>query len=65
MENDIKNLTINENHKFITYDIKDFFVNIPVDEVLNSTRTLLKLRNSKPQLIHRVLYLMKSILSYN
>lgn len=32
--NDLTNLKINENHKFIIYDIKYLVVNISVEEVL-------------------------------
>jgi len=36
--NDLTNLKINENHKFIMYDRKYLFVNIPVQEVPNVTK---------------------------
>jgi hypothetical protein len=38
--NDLTKLKINETHKFIVYDIKYLFVNIPVEEVPNVTKTV-------------------------
>jgi len=44
-----KNLTkieINENHKLITYDIKDLYVNIPIQETLKITESMLNKENN-------------------
>ena len=35
LANDLTKLEIHENHKMISYDIKEFYVNIPTDETLN------------------------------
>jgi hypothetical protein len=32
LANDVTNLKIHENHKMITYDIKDLYINIPIQE---------------------------------
>jgi hypothetical protein len=38
---DLTNLKVNENHKLITYDIKDLYVNIPKEERLTITKSRL------------------------
>jgi hypothetical protein len=40
--------------------MKELFVNIFVEEVLNIPKILLKLRNIAPQLINQILCLMKT-----
>jgi hypothetical protein len=34
----ISTLKINNNHKIITYDIKDLYINIPIQETLTITK---------------------------
>ena len=36
--NDLINLKIDENHRLITFDIKDLYVNIPIRETLRIAR---------------------------
>ena len=37
LAHDIDKLNINKNHRFITYNIKDLFVNIPIQEKIKCT----------------------------
>jgi len=38
---ELTKLKINSNHRLLTMDIKDLYVNIPIDETINITKTLL------------------------
>ena len=61
--NDLTKLEIHENHKMISFDIKDLYVNIPIDETLNIIKSKL-LKNNNIQITHQMLSL-KVILSQN
>jgi len=58
LANDIIKLKLKENHKHVTFDIKDLFVNIPIEETLVITRYLL-MQNNDIQSAHQKLNLMK------
>jgi len=47
---DLANLKISENHKLITYDIKDPYINIPIKETLTITKSML-LKNNDTQIM--------------
>jgi hypothetical protein len=47
LANDIVKLTINNKHRMITYDVKDLYVNIPIDETLKITESQLLKNNDK------------------
>jgi hypothetical protein len=38
LANDLTKLEINENHRLITFDIEDLYVNIPIYETLDITK---------------------------
>jgi hypothetical protein len=59
---DLTNLKIKENHKLITYDIKDF--NIPIEETLTITKSML-LKNNDTQIMQQIIPLMRLIPSQN
>jgi hypothetical protein len=40
LANELTKLKTNENHKLITYDIKDLYVNIPIEETLTFSSTM-------------------------
>jgi len=48
----------------ISFDIKDFYVNIPIDETLNIIKTKL-FQNNNIQITYQMLSLLKVILSQN
>jgi len=41
LANDITKLEIHENHKMISFDIKDLCLNMPIDETLNIVKSKL------------------------
>ena len=64
LTNDLTKLKINENHRMITFDIKDPYVNIAIDKTINIIKTKL-LQNNNPQITHKILSLLKVVLSQN
>jgi hypothetical protein len=59
LAHDIVKLKVNKNHRFITYDIKYLFVNIPIQETLTITDKLIELfvpTNALRQFFHCFLY---------
>jgi len=62
-----ENLTkieINENHKLITYDIKDLYANIPIHETLKITKLMLNKENNA-QITKQIITLLDAILKQN
>jgi hypothetical protein len=59
---DLSKLNINDNHKLITYDKKDLFVNIPKETLLITKAMLLNNNNSQ---IKQIITLIRLILSQN
>jgi hypothetical protein len=64
LANDLTNLPIHDNYRMITYDIKDLYVNIPINDTLTITKTLLKKQND-PQTTSQLLTLLETILQQN
>ena len=64
LANDLTKLEVYENHKMISFDIKDPYVNIPIDEALNIIKSKL-LKNNNIQITHQMLSFLKEILSQN
>jgi len=64
LANDLTKLELHENHRIVTFDIKDLYVNIPIDENLSIIKTKL-LRNDNNQITHQMLSLMRAVLSQN
>ncbi|GFG33464.1 hypothetical protein Cfor_03532 [Coptotermes formosanus] len=62
---DISKLTINEHCKLVTYDIKDLYVNIPIDETLHITDFFLRINNNKATIRSQILGLMQTTLAQN
>jgi len=57
-------LKLNENRKLIRYDIKDLYVNIPIEETLTITKSML-LKSNDAQITQQIITLMKLNLSQN
>ena len=55
-------LEIRENHRMISFDVKDLYVNIPIDENRNLIKTKL-LQNNNIQITYQMFSLLKLILS--
>ena len=64
LANDLTKLKINGNHKLLTYDIKDVYVSIPIEETLTITKSKL-LENNDMQTTQQIITLKKLILSQN
>jgi hypothetical protein len=64
LANDLRNLKIHENHRLITFNVKDLYVNIPITETLNIVKTKL-LQNNGIQITHQIISLLKVVLTQN
>ena len=64
LANNLTKLKINENHKLITFDIKDLYVNIPIQETLQITELMLIKENST-QITKQTMTLLESTLQLN
>ena len=58
----LKRLKINVNHKMITYDIKDLFINIPIEDPLSITKAL-SLKNNNTQITQQIITLLRLVVS--
>jgi hypothetical protein len=57
-------LHVNENHRLMAFDIQDLFFNIPTQETLQITKSLL-LKNNTPKVAQQIIELLRLILSQN
>ena len=57
-------LKINENHKIITYDIKDLYVKIPIQETLRIAKAML-LKENNTQTTKQIITLLETVLKQN
>jgi hypothetical protein len=62
---DLQDIPVNDNHKTITLDIKDLYVNLPTRNIVNITKFWLKTINQNQTIIGKILYLLKIILEQN
>jgi hypothetical protein len=61
---DLANLKISKNFKLTTYDIKDLYVNIPIEETITIIKSML-LKNNDTQIMQQIIILMRLVLSQN
>ena len=61
---DLTKLKINENYKMMTHDIKDLYVNIPKEETITITKSLL-LKHNDAQITKQIITLLEVILQQN
>jgi hypothetical protein len=64
LANDMVKLTINNKHRMITYDVKDLYFNIPIDETLKITESQL-LKNNEKHKSKQIIAILKTILAQN
>jgi len=64
LANELTKLTINSNHRLMTMDIKDLYVNIPIDEAINITKTRLAKYNDT-KTTNQITTLLETILKQN
>jgi hypothetical protein len=65
LANDRHNIKLAETYKLITFDIKDLYVNIPIQEVIQTTESLLRGKKLDKLLIEQAIGLLNTILSQN
>jgi hypothetical protein len=61
---DLIQLKINNKHKLLTLDIKVLYVNIPIKETINITKTQLLMHNDK-HTANQIILLLETILGQN
>ena len=64
LAHNLTKLTINDNYRLITLDIKDLYVNIPIGETIRIARTQLLIHNDQ-QTTNQICTLLKTILGQN
>ena len=62
---DLQKIPANDNYKIITLDIKDLYVNLPTQNIVNITKFWLKINNQNQTITEEILYLLKKILEQN
>ena len=63
MAHELVKIKINENHKYVTLDIKDLYTDLLTKEIIHITRNLLTTRNATKYIIKQCLNLFQTILS--
>ena len=51
--------------RLITYDIKDLFVNLPTQSIINSTKFWLKRNNTENEIINQTIQMLTTIINQN
>jgi hypothetical protein len=64
LANDLTKIKLEENHRMITLDIKDLYVNIPIEETLRIAKTLL-LENNNEHTTKQMITLLEVTLQQN
>jgi len=64
LANDIVKLEITDTHRLIIFDIKDLYVNIPIQEIINIAQERMT-KNNDPQKTQQIIKLLKVILDQN
>jgi hypothetical protein len=64
LANVVTKLKITPNHRLLTLDIKDLYVNIPINETINITKAQL-LKNNDIQTTNQIIMLLENILNQN
>ena len=57
---DLTKLKLNKNHQLITFEIKDLYINIPIEETLTITKSML-LKNNDAQITQQIITLVELI----
>ena len=61
MATDVTKSELNENHELLTYDVKGLYVNIPIEDTLTITNSML-LKSNDAQTTQMLIILLKLIL---
>jgi hypothetical protein len=62
---DLHNIRTNENHKLITLDIKDLYVNLPVQGIIQTTKFWLNRKGCDNTITRQTLHILEIILKQN
>jgi hypothetical protein len=65
LANDLHNFKLEETYRIITFDIKDLYVSIPIQEILQITQSLLRSKKLEKLLIQQTIQLLNTILVQN
>jgi hypothetical protein len=65
LANDLHDIKLEEIYKLITFDVKDLCVNIPIEEVIITTKSLLRSKKLANSLIQKSILLLCTMLSQN
>jgi hypothetical protein len=65
LANELHNINLEETYKRITFDVKDLCVNIPIEEVIITMKSLLRNKKLYNSLIQQTILLLRTILSQN
>jgi hypothetical protein len=65
VDQDLRNIQLNDNHKMTTMDIKYLFVYLPIKNILHTTSFWLNRNSIDPTTIEQTLHLLKTILEQN
>jgi hypothetical protein len=63
--NNISKLKLNSDHKLLTMDIKDLYINIPINDTLYITNNLLKLNHTDKAITREIMAILEMILHQN
>ena len=62
---ELKSIKINENNGILTLDIKDLYVNLPINGIIKATRHWLHKKNNNENVITQLLNVIKTIVQKN
>jgi hypothetical protein len=62
---ELKKLHINEHMRIITFDVKDMYVNLPTEGILQTTKYWLNKHNNDKKIIEQTLHILNTILKQN
>ena len=62
---DLHNISVNNQHKIITLDIEDLYVNLPIKNILNITKFWLNIFNNQLQITKQIIEPIKTIIYQN
>jgi hypothetical protein len=63
--NNINKLKLKPDHKILTMDIKDLYVNIPINDTLYITNNLLKQNHTDKAITKEIMAILEMILNQN
>ena len=62
---ELKSIKINENNRILTLDIKDLYVNLPINCIIKATRHWLHKNNNNEDVITQLLNVIKTVMQQN